>query len=116
MSRFAQERELAQGMVGQPGTATASAQSPGTAATPSSTAAQTAVAQAPATPPKPSTTPAQTAQAATQTQESPATLLSSLNNKMDVLIALNRRANDTRDRQLSAARTTAGEVTAYAAA
>jgi len=116
MSRFAQERELAQGMVGQPGTATASAQSPATAATPSSTAAQTAVAQAPAAPAKPSTTPAQTAQAATQTQESPATLLSSLNNKMDVLIALNRRANDTRDRQLSAARTTAGEVTAYAAA
>lgn len=116
MSRFAQERELAQGMVGQPGTATASAQSPATAATPSSTAAQTAVAQAPATPAKPSTTPAQTAQAATQTQESPATLLSSLNTKMDVLIALNRRANDTRDRQLSAARTTAGEVTAYAAA
>ncbi len=104
-NRFAQEQQLALGMIGQPGTAT-----------PSATAAQTAVAQAPEPAPKPSTTPVQTAQAATQTQETPSTLLSSLNTKMDVLIALNRRANDTRDRQLSAARTTAGEVTAYAGA
>lgn len=90
----------------------------GTAATPTATAAQTAVAQAPApvTPPSPATTPQAVAQAPSQTQESPSTLLSSLNSKMDVLIALNRRANDTRDRQLSAAKVTAGEVTAYAAA
>lgn len=88
----------------------------GAAATPSSGAAASAVAQAPATTTTPATTPTQTAQVPAATQESPAALLSSLNSKMDVLIALNRRANDTRDRQLSAAKTTAGEVTAYAAA
>lgn len=106
MNRFAQEQQLALGLVGQPG-----------AATPTATAAQTAVAQAPTTPgPKPATTMTASAQAPAQTQENPATLLASLNSKMDTLIALERRANDTRDRQLSAARATAGEVTPYAAA
>lgn len=90
----------------------------GTAATPTATAAQTAVVQAPAQTASKPTQPTTAAQTPTPqpAQESPATLLASLNSKMDVLIALNRRANDTRDRQLSAARTTAGEVTAYAAA
>ena len=105
-NRFAQEQQLALGLVGQPGSAT-----------PSASAAQTAVAQAPATQAtKPATTAQTATQAPPQTQENAATLLSSLNSKMDVLIALNRRANDTRDRQLTAARATAGEVTPYAAA
>lgn len=108
------EARVASGNVPQ----TVAALGSGMMATPSTSAAQTAVAQAPApvTPPSPATTPQTVAQAPSQTQESPSMLLSSLNSKMDVLIALNRRANDTRDRQLSAAKVTAGEVTAYAAA
>jgi Skp family chaperone for outer membrane proteins len=115
-NRFAQEQQLALGMVGQPGTAVASA-TPTAPATPTATAAQTAVAQAPAAAPtKPTTTPpVQTAQAPAA-QESPSTLLASLNTKMDVLIALNRKANDTRDRQLSAAKTSPSDVSAWAAA
>ncbi len=93
------------------------AQFAGTAAAPTSQAAQTALAQAPAAAPnKPATTATQTAQAPASTQENPATLLASLNTKLDTLIALNRRANDTRDRQLSAAKASAGEVTPWAAA
>jgi len=104
-NRFAQEQQLALGMVGEPGTAT-----------PSATAAQTAVAQAPVTTtPRPTTTPVQAAQAPTTTQETPSSLLASLNNKMDTLIALNKRANDTRESQLRTAKSSAGEVTVYAA-
>lgn len=117
-NRFAQEQQLALGMIGQPGssTQTAAAQNNNASATPSAAAAQTAM-----TPPQPvAQTPTQptpaAVQAASQTQENPITLLASLNTKMDTLITLNRRANDTRDSQLKAAKTSAGEVTAWIAA
>ncbi len=117
MNRFAQERQLAQGLVGQPGTAVASA-TPATPATPSATAAQTAVAQAPAPAPQQPAAPApvQTAQASRVTQDDAVQALASLNTKMDVLIALNRKANDTRDRQLSATKSSPTDVSAWAAA
>ena len=129
MNRFAQEQQLALGLVGQPETAatesvalygdgsgkgsatpTAAAARTGRrsrydSATPTAAAAQTAMSP-PQAPP----------QAPPQTQENPTTLLSSLNTKMDTLIALNRRANDTRDSQLKAAKTSAGEVTAWVGA
>lgn len=104
-NRFAQEQQLALGLVGQPGSAT-----------PSATAAQTAVAQAPVvtTPSKPPTT--QTAQAPAPTQESPTALLASLNTKLDTLISLNKKANDTRERQLNVAKTSTTDVSAWVSA
>jgi len=134
MNRFAQEQQLALGMVGMPTTPeTQVAQAlgrggqraqmargslpRGASATPTATAAQTALAQAPTPSTTPTTTtPTQTARAPAQTQEDPITLLASLNTKMETLIALNRRANDTRDSQLRAAKASAGEVTAWVAA
>jgi hypothetical protein len=120
-NRFAQEQQLALGMIGQPGTAATEAValhgggSGRASATPTAAAAQTAMAP-PAPPQAPPQAPSPApSQAPPQTQETPITLLASLNTKMETLIALNRRANDTRDSQLRAAKASAGEVTVFAA-
>jgi hypothetical protein len=89
-NRFAQEQQLALGMVGQP---------PGLA-TPTAEGARQAVSSPPATQvasAAPSTRPAAPEKNATE-------LLDSLNNKMDALIAVNSKIADLNDRQLNVQR------------
>lgn len=127
VNRFGKEQQDILGLLGQPGAAAATGQTPGAPTTgqtpgspvPTTDAARAAVAQ---TPPTGATTQtaadARTAAAATdprrtdrpQTavagarQETPESLLASLNTKMDQLIAINQKLKDVGESQLSATR------------
>ena len=115
LNRFQQEQQLALGLVGQPGTPNTSALAmvgkPGTAA-PTPQTAQTAVAQAPAPTANTEKPSQQTAPAAAPmpAQESAESLLASLNNKMDQLIAINAKTSDTSERQLRTTSSLSGDL------
>jgi putative chitinase len=103
------------GIAGAPTTAAAQqaiASAPAAAATAGGTTTQTATTGA--------TAPAQTAQrsgaAAGQRQESPESLLSTLNSKMDTLIAITKRSIEINERQLSVQRNIAQSGDLYSAA
>jgi hypothetical protein len=133
-NRFAQEQQLALGLVGQPAGSTTVASKtnvPNSTATPtqtqttvasktevpksaapSSQAAQTAVAKA--TEPPPTTVAKTTQQASTgqpkQVQESAESLLASLNNKMDQLINISAKTSTTNERQLRSTEAMSGDL------
>jgi hypothetical protein len=92
--RFAQEQQMALGMVGQPGSTNMASIQEGYAASGDSTkqAGATSTATASALP----------------AEKNPVELLATLNNKMDELIAVSRQSRDITDRQLSATRDMAG--------
>jgi flagellar biosynthesis GTPase FlhF len=120
LKRFGNEEKdimalLKTGGAPAPATAPASASTP-TTNVPNAAAVQTAVAQPPASTTTPPTTEAARAAAAANDprrtdraptavagarQETPESLLASLNTKMDQLIAINRSLKDTNERQLS---------------
>jgi hypothetical protein len=116
VNRFGKEQQDILGLLGQPGATSASA----TAQTPGSNVPTTASVQTAVTPTPPATLPPTTeaaraaaaandprrtdrpqTAAAGAGQETPASLLASLNTKMDQLIAINRSLKDTNERQLS---------------
>lgn len=133
LNRFQNEQKDVFAMLGIPGVPTGNAQMAAAAnkpATPSAASAQAAVAS-PGTPPAAGTTQSAVAaeqerirQTGTQvagtapagTQETPAALLSQLNTKMDTLVALTRRVNETNERQLSVQRNIAQSGDLYSAA
>jgi hypothetical protein len=128
VNRFGKEQQDILGLLGQPGATSAAA----TAQTPGSNVPTTASVQTAVTPTPPATPPttdaARAAAAATdprrtdrpQTavagarQETPESLLASLNTKLDTLISLNRALKDTNERQLSVQRNMAQSGDLYA--